>query len=343
MQINPEILNQWGIDSSHVTLSRFGSGHIHQTFLLTVQNTPAYILQKLNTDVFKAPEAISANIKAISDYLKKNHPEYPFPGAIATYSGSEPLEFNGEAWRLTSFIPNSYSPNELVNPSQAFEAAAAFGKLTRLLNSISLAGFRETIPGFHNLRDRFDQFKVALNQSSGERIAQAENEISFYLENEYLVNIFDEIRLNEFIPRRVQHHDTKINNVLFDKDSHRALAVCDLDTLMPGYFISDLGDMIRTYTSAENEESTNWDQIKVRPEFLQALKEGYLSQMEEFLTPAEKNYIPYSGEFMIYMQGIRFLSDFLNGDTYYPVSHELHNLFRTRNQMILLKDYRKYM
>ena len=335
-----EALSHWKVPTSDRSIERFGSGHIHKTFLVKIAKEPSFILQELNTEVFKNPGHISSNIRGVAEYLERTAPDYLFPAPILTNQGEEPLYLNGKTWRLTRFIPNSYSPNELSDPDQAFKAARAFGELTRLLDKTPMERFAETIPDFHNLRFRFQQFQESLEQSTAERRKLADELTQYYLDNFHLVETYDCIVKEKRLPLRIQHHDTKINNILFDKTTHKTLAICDLDTLMPGYFISDLGDMIRTYTSAENEESTNWDAIKVRPQYLKALLDGYLSEMEPFLTTTEKQHLSYAGEFMIYMQGLRFLADYLNGDIYYPVKYDLNNFNRAKNQMILLEDYR---
>ena len=335
------ILDNWIDVSEEIELKRFGSGHIHQTFLVKIRNKSSYILQKLNTSIFGLPEVISKNIELASDFLSKKDPEYRFPGAELTRSGEPLLIENGEHWRLSRFIENSYSPDVLESPQQAFEAAKAFGKLSRLLHGIPMDGFQETIPDFHNLHFRYFQFEQAMVNTSTQRLKKAEGLVEFYKDQKTLVDVFDKINSDNLLPPRIQHHDTKINNVLFDNKTHKALAVCDLDTLMPGYFISDLGDMIRTYTSAENEDSTRWNEVKIRTPFLEALLQGYLSEMENVLTTDERYYLSYAGEFMIYMQGLRFLSDYLNGDIYYPVKYEQHNYDRAKNQMILLQNYQE--
>jgi len=315
-------------------IKTMGSGLIHQTFL--IKGSKSYVLQKLNTSIFKNPEQIEKNIALTSGYLKEINPEYLFPASIPTYEG-KPLFFDGITyWRLSPFVFNSITIDVADKPELAFEAAKAFGQLAKLLNDISVNDFEITISDFHNLSFRYEQFQSAISEGISSRISHAAELIQFYNSQKRIVDVFDEIKKDKLLPIRVQHHDTKINNVLLDSDSMNALAICDLDTLMPGYFISDLGDMVRTYTSAENEESTNWDAIKVRPDYYDSLMRGYLSEMQNSLTETEKEYLFYAGEFMIYMQGLRFLADYLLGDVYYPVKHELHNFNRSKNQMLLL-------
>ena len=331
-----EILKLYDLDHNNFSIKPIGSGLVHQTYL--VKGKKQYVLQRINTSIFKAPELIAQNIKACKDYLRHSHPEYLFVGFIPTKNNLSYATFNGQFWRLTPFVESSITLDLLNKPALAYEAAKAFGQLAKYLNGVSTESFEDSIPNFHNLSYRFEQFQEALENGNSERIKQSKVLIDFYLNQKRIVDVFNEIKVEGLFPTRIQHHDTKINNVLLDKDSHKALAICDLDTLMPGYFISDLGDMVRTYTSAENEDSTNWDAIKVRPAYYNALMQGYLSEMEDSLTVLEKDSLFYAGEFMIYMQGLRFFSDYLMDDVYYPVKYDLHNFNRAKNQMLLLES-----
>ncbi|MGR3810734.1 phosphotransferase enzyme family protein [Jiulongibacter sp. NS-SX5] len=339
MNLKP-ILSHWITTDSILKIEEFGSGLIHKTYRVKTLNGGQFILQEINTTVFKKPEIMSENIRMVSEYLSQNAPDYIFPSIITTKDKNAFLEKENKCWRLSRFITNSYSLDTLSKPEQAYQAAAAFGKLSRHLEHIDLSPFKETIDRFHNLGFRFQEFTNALENTTKERKLKAELLIQFYFQQKGILETFKSIQSKKIgIPLRIQHHDTKVNNALFDKYSQKAITVCDLDTLMPGYFISDLGDMVRTYTSSEDENSKNWSQIKVREDYLKALIEGYLSEMEQVLTPEEKGLIPYAGSFMIYMQGLRFLTDFLNGDQYYPVSHSLQNFDRAKNQKLLLEDY----
>ncbi len=201
-----------------------------------------------------------------------------------------------------------------------------------------MSKFEATIPDFHNLSFRYQQFQEALAQATPERKEVAQEAIDYFLNKQEIVATYDSLLQDPDFPDRLMHHDTKINNVLLDTDTQQGLAVCDLDTLMPGKVISDLGDMVRTYVSPVSEESTDFEKVIVREDYYQALVEGYLSEMKTVLTETEKSAIFYSGLFLVYMQGIRFLADYLNGDVYYPIKYPTHNLDRARNQMVLLQD-----
>ncbi|TDB67847.1 phosphotransferase enzyme family protein [Arundinibacter roseus] len=315
----------------------FGSGHINHTFLVHSFEGEKYILQKINTQVFQKPEAIANNLSLAAKHLETHAPGYLFLTPVHTLTGDEMFVEAGEYWRLTVFVPNSMSINEATSPEQAYEAARQFGLLARHLNGLSMNGFKATIPDFHNLTWRYQQFQQALDSSSESRKKEAAECIQYFLRSKLIVDTYQVLLRNPDFPDRLMHHDTKINNVLLNTTSQKGLCVCDLDTLMPGKIISDVGDMIRTFVSPVSEESTDFEKISVRLEYYEALMNGYLSEMKYVLTPTEKDVLFFSGPFLVYMQGLRFLADFLNGDVYYPIRYPEHNLRRAQNQMVLLQ------
>ena len=333
------ILKSFGLEPTKYSIKSFGSGHINSTFLLESDTTNLkLVLQKININVFKEPLIIAQNIGNTSNYLAKTYPNYLFIHQIKTKDGQDLALLHGDYWRLSAFIPNSYSINSVSDPEMAFEAGQAFGQLTKNLHDMPVDGLKPSIPGFHDLGWRYEQFEDALQNGNHERKAAIKEEIEFIQNHKYLVDTYKAIINNVDYPTRMIHHDTKINNVLFDQTTHKGLCVCDLDTLMPGKIISDLGDMVRTYTCEESEESVEFDKIKIRKAYFEALMKGYLSQMKTLLSPAEKENLFFAGPFMIYMQGLRFLTDYLNNDIYYPIKYPENNLNRAKNQRILLED-----
>lgn len=333
----PFILTQFGIEPKN-TLRPFGSGHINHTFLVESQDGFHFVLQKINTQVFRQPWAIANNLGKAALYLAQRHPTYPFITPLPTLDGQELFVENENYWRLTPFVPNSTSIDEATTPQQAYEAARQFGLLARNLNGLDMSQFQASVPNFHNLSFRYQQFQEALGQANEASKDTARKIVDYFLNKKEIVETYEGLLQNPDFPDRLMHHDTKINNVLLDADTQQGLAVCDLDTLMPGKVISDLGDMIRTFVSPVSEESTEFEKVVVRQDYYQALIEGYLSEMKAVLTDTEKSAIFYSGLFLVYMQGIRFLADYLNGDVYYPIKYPEHNLNRARNQMVLLQD-----
>ncbi|PAW94760.1 hypothetical protein CKK33_15155 [Mucilaginibacter sp. MD40] len=333
-----EILDSFGINASECQVVPFGSGLINKTYKVT-KGLNAFILQRINTDVFTDPYAIDRNLGLIQDYLHKHHTGYLFVAPLKNASGKSVIEAsNGSFYRLFPFIEGSRTVNHLQHPHEAYNAAAQFGRFTRLLDSFEVGKLAYTLTDFHNLDLRYRQFQQALQDSLSNKQEQARDAIADAESNMHIVDTYKQIVNNKNFRLRVVHHDTKINNVLFDEEGN-ALCLVDLDTVMPGYYMSDVGDMMRTYIAAADEEEQDLDRIKVRKEFLKEIYAGYMSEMGDILHEEEKEQFLYSGEMMIYMQALRFLTDFLNNDTYYGARYEGHNLTRARNQFRLLKEY----
>ncbi len=328
------VLSSYGLDGERLKIHRIDSGHINYTYKVE----PYWILQRINTNVFKNPEILASNLQAAAAYLKEKAPDYLFLKAIQSNAGLALVyDHDGYPWRLFPFINNTITINEVEDATQAFEAASAFGQLTKLLNGCDVKLFQETIPKFHNLPLRYLQFEQALNTADADRKESSRQLCGDYMRFNYLVKDFEALVDSHQLQLRITHNDTKINNVLFDSEAKKAICVIDLDTLMPGYFLYDLGDMIRTFVSPAAEDETDLSKIEVRKEIYQAILEGYLSQMTEILTAYEKKAVPLAGPIMTYMIGLRFLIDYLNNDSYYQVAYPQHNLDRAANQFSLLE------
>lgn len=338
LNLDEAILKAYGFDKNTVTLQQIGSGHINRTYLLFAPNQQKYILQNINVQVFHDPSAIANNINAVAEYLHTNYPNYLFPAPIATVKGEFMAQHQGQYWRLLPFVGNTIAFDALNEPKQAYEAAKQFGKLSLLLNGFDTSLLKPTIPGFHNLALRYEQFTFALSQSSTTLKAEAEQAIETALQHHFILDYYRSYEHRKDFPDRVIHHDTKISNVLLDETTHDGICVIDLDTLMPGKFISDLGDMLRSYICAYPESETNLELIKIRLPYFKATIEGYLSEMGTILTPTEKELILFSGKYMVYMQALRFLTDYLSGSIYYPIAYPKQNLDRAKNQFRLLKE-----
>jgi Ser/Thr protein kinase RdoA (MazF antagonist) len=339
LNIDPEILKLYGFLPANVSLKQIGSGHINSTYFLSLSNQPEqYILQHINDEVFTDPDAIANNINAISIYLREHYPEYLFPAPIQTVKGELMAIHNGKYWRLLPFVKNSNAFDVLTEPNQAHEAAKQFGKLSRLLDHFDASLLKPTIPGFHDLGWRYEQFHFALNQADPALTVQAKREIETAIQHQFILAYYNSFEHSKDFPNRVMHHDTKISNVLLDSNDYHGICVIDLDTLMSGKFISDLGDMMRTYLSAFSENETDFSRVKIRIPYFKAMIAGYLSEMGSILTHTEKELILFSGKYIIYMQALRFLTDYLNGSIYYPISYPTQNLNRAKNQFKLLKE-----
>ncbi|WP_231464157.1 MULTISPECIES: phosphotransferase enzyme family protein [unclassified Pedobacter] len=333
-----KVLEGFGIDTSKAEYKPFGSGLINHTWKISSPDGE-FILQKINTHVFSSPKDISDNMLMIKQYLDSVAPKYFFVGPIIAKNGDSILELDGETYRLFPYVVNSLTIDEVEKPEQAYHAAKQFGKFTRMLEAFNPNKLKISIQDFHNLPFRVKQYRKALNIASKQRLEEAEWAIKEIERHFNIVNIFNEAVEKKELTVRVIHHDTKINNVLLNKNTGGGICVIDLDTVMPGYFISDVGDMMRTYLSLSNEEETNFENIKIRPEMFAAIYKGYMEEMEKTLNKSEKELFIYSGKFMIFMQAIRFLTDFLSGDLYYKISYPSHNLTRAENQIFLLNKY----
>ena len=335
-----EVLSEYGFQADKVSLKLFGTGHINSTWLLTLQNSEEqFVLQSINRNVFKEPEIIAANVKLIGDYLKKNNPEYLFVGSIPTQKGKEMAYVEGEYYKLTRFINNSVSFDTLTDPDQAYEAAVQFGRLNRLLADFDASQLNETILGFHDLGLRYKQFSDSLANTSELLKEKAAEEIQKAKHFSFILDYFNSFKDSKGFPDRAMHHDTKISNMLFNTETMKGICVIDLDTMMAGKFISDLGDMMRTYLCAFSENEPDTDKIFIRIEYFEAIIKGYLQEMGSILSSVEKELILFSGKYIIYMQAIRFLSDYLNGNIYYPTAYPEQNLDRTKNQFKLLAEF----
>lgn len=332
-----EILQAFGFDEKSVSVKGFGSGLINNTWMVANGGSD-YILQRINNNVFKEPEAIAANIDSIGNYLAAAYPRYKFTMPFPSLNGSTLLYKEGEGYfRMFGYVEGSHSIDVVKTPEQAYEAAGQFGKFTALLSGYDASKLRTTIPDFHNISLRYNQFLLSLKNGNAERLKESATLIELLNRHSDIVGVYDKITEDTNFKLRVTHHDTKISNVLFDNND-KGLCVIDLDTVMPGYFISDVGDMMRTYLSPVTEEEKDFSKIEIREDFYKAIVQGYYNQMKGVLTETEKKYFFYAGVFIIYMQALRFLTDYLYNDIYYGAKYPDHNFIRANNQAILLKS-----
>lgn len=338
LKVDEEILKAYGFTSTTIKLQQIGSGHINRTYLLLTEDGDKYVLQRLNTSVFTQPHLIASNLKKVSNELTSRYPFYLFPAPLPTKNGDLLATVEKEHWRLLPFVADAISFDALSDPKQAYEAAKQFGKLTRLLDKFDTSTLKPTIQRFHDLNLRYQQFIEATEQAQSHLKEFSANEIKNAISLKSIVQDYTYHLNNPDFPDRVIHHDTKISNVLLNEEDHTGVCVIDLDTLMGGKYISDVGDMMRTYLCEFSEDEKDLGKIKIRLPYFKATISGYLSEMAIILTPTEKKLILFSGKFIIYMQALRFLTDYLNGSVYYPISYDEHNLDRAKNQFKLLSE-----
>jgi Ser/Thr protein kinase RdoA (MazF antagonist) len=329
------ILKSYGLHENSL-IQPLTSGLINKTLKVT-DGDKNYVLQQINVQVFKDPHHLAGNIGMIDQYLKAHYPEYLFVAPLANADNTTLYHDKDQGYfRLFKFIEGSHTIDVAHTAEQAFEAAYQFGKFTRLLSGFDATRLHTTIPDFHNLTLRYQQFENALKIGNATRIKQSRHLVKTIQDHTSIVDKFEQIRSSKEVRQRVTHHDTKISNVLFDQNG-KGMCVIDLDTTMPGYFISDVGDMMRTYLSPSSEEVKEFDTIEVREDFFSAIVQGYVGIMGDELTATEKDLIFYSGLFLIYMQALRFLTDYFNNDVYYGARYEEHNFVRAGNQLQLLR------
>ncbi len=335
MQILKRVLAAYGITNESVKAEIIGSGLINHTWKVT-NNGSEYILQLVNQHVFKQPEDIAYNIDLVAAYLKEHHPAYSFTSPVTAIDESTLVYIEEEGYfRMFPFVKGSVSVDVVETAKQAYEAAVQFGRFTKLLSGLNSSQLRITIASFHDLTLRYQQFLAAIKIGNQQRIKESDLLIKKLVGYSAIAEEYQRIKTDPSFKVRVTHHDTKISNILFDEKGN-GLCVIDLDTLMPGYFFSDVGDMMRTCLSPVSEEEQDFSKIEVREDFYKAIVRGYYNEMQHELTSTEKNAFFYAGEFMIYMQAIRFLTDHLNDDVYYGAKYPGHNYSRASNQATLL-------
>jgi Ser/Thr protein kinase RdoA (MazF antagonist) len=329
----------YGLRATDFVVSPISTGHINATYKLV--GRPGYVLQQVNTAVFSNPDIIASNLEAARLHLRQHAPDYLFLAPLATRTGEMFWREQAGVWRLFPLVEDSITVNEVATVEEAFDAAAAFGRLTRLLSNANVAQFRPVIERFHDLAWRYEQLQQALEQTSLALKREAAAAIAQAQEFSFLVARYQQQAGSGGWPLRITHNDTKINNLLLHEQTRKPIAVIDLDTLMPGYFLYDVGDLLRTVAPPVSEEERATAKVVVRQEFAQAVIEGYQSEMGNVLTAAERESVTLAGPMLAYMMAIRFLADYLRGNTYYHISYADQNLVRAQNQLKLVGEFLK--
>jgi Ser/Thr protein kinase RdoA (MazF antagonist) len=319
------------------TAEPFGKGLIHRSYAVTLDNGARFLLQRINTRVFPRPVELMENIDRVTAHLSRIAAE---TGARslrlipATDGRTFSIDSDGIYWRLYRYIDNTHTIDHIESAEQCFIVARAFGDFQRQLTTLPPPRLHDTIPGFHDTPSRLAALDRAIAADPAHRARLADPEIDFVSARLPLARVL----LDRGMPERVTHNDTKINNVLLDQDTGQAVCVIDLDTVMPGLAVYDFGDMVRTATCPAPEDEPDLTRIRARFDYFEALVRGYLAGAGSFLTRDEKLSLAAAGKLITFEQGVRFLTDYLNGDTYYPVARPTHNLDRTRTQFRLLES-----
>ncbi len=342
-----EIAKQFATTGTIGEIISHGGGHINDSYHLInqVAGEPDYLLQRVNHYVFKDVDLLMKNMSIVTEHISsiiaKTDPENLSRKSLqiipSVGGGTYFIDPDGNFWRVLNFIKDHVVFESTKDPELAYEGARMFGDFTRMMAGLNASDLGHTIPRFHDLKWRLTQLKDSIKENAADRLDFVKKEIQYVESTSKLMLTVQELGEKGAIPLRVIHHDTKINNVLFDKD-HKGLCVIDLDTVMPGYVHSDFGDGIRTFTNTGEEDDEDLDNISMDMELFRSFASGFLHSTSDVLNRIEIDTLVYGGLLLPFMQGVRFLTDYIAGDVYYKIKHKEHNLVRTRAQFKLVQD-----
>lgn len=344
-----EVIDNFNFQGCLISKVTWGNGHINDTYLLTYENKEhretRYILQRMNKSIFKQPVELMENVMNVTSYLRniiiKNdgNPERETLNVIPAKNGRPfYVDSVGEYWRAYLYIEDATCYEQVERPEDFYESAVAFGNFQRLLADYPAETLHETIKGFHDTKARFAAFKKAVEEDICGRAASVKDEINFVLEREDVANYFGELLEKGELVIRVTHNDTKLNNIMMDNKTRKGICVIDLDTVMPGLAMNDFGDSIRFGASTGAEDETDLDKIWCDMELFEIYTKGFIEGCGGKLTKREIELLPMGAKVMTFECGMRFLADYLQGDTYFKIHREHHNLDRCRTQFKLVAD-----
>lgn len=339
------ILAQFATEGKVAEIKPLGNGLINDTYIVSTEGSaPDYVLQRINHNIFTDVDGLQRNIQAVTRHIRRKLTEQGADDLDRRVLTFIPLRndpettyfFDGESyWRISLFIPDAQT-FEAVTPEYSRYAGQAFGDFQAMLVDIP-DQLTETIPDFHNMEFRLQQLREAIADDKAGRLAEVRDIADDLLRRADDMTLAERLHREGRLPKRICHCDTKVNNMLFDRDGN-VLCVIDLDTVMPSYVFSDYGDFLRTGANTGAEDDPDLDRVSFNMEIFKAFTEGYLSTAGRFLTDTEVENLPYAATLFPYMQAVRFFADYLNGDTYYKTAYPDHNLVRTRAQIRLLQS-----
>jgi len=340
------IVKQFQISGEPVDVQPYGSGHIHDTYVVKCRQEKMclrYILQRINSSIFKNPEAVMENIVRVTTHIRgklddagANDIQRRVLKVVPTQEGRAYFRCpEGNYWRCFNFIENARTYNICRSPEHIYESARAFGEFENYLIDLPGPALHETIPDFHNGPKRFMAFQTALKKNKYNRAKSVKKEIDFLLSNSWIFDVLPKLAKENKIPLRITHNDAKNNNIMFDNTTLKAICVIDLDTVMPGISLYDFGDIVRTTISDAAEDEPDLSKVTIDISRFEAIVKGYLSSAGTFLNKVEVNNLLLGAKIIILEQAVRFLTDLLAGDTYYKINRPDHNLDRTRTQIRL--------
>jgi hypothetical protein len=343
------VAQQFQIEGRFLSSEPYGNGHINDTYAATYQQGDGarrYIHQRINHDIFKDPISVMENVGRITAYLRhkllaRNLSDVDRQTLTLIPATNNQIYYQDEAgnvWRTYLLIEDAQTYDVVTSPAQAYEVGKAFGNFQKQLDDLPGPRLRETIPDFHHTLKRFQALQAAIEADRANRARSARAEIDFALQHESVAGVLIELQEQGHIPERVTHNDTKINNVMIDNRSGQGICVIDLDTVMPGLALYDFGDMVRTATCLAAEDEQDLSKVFMQMPLFEKLAQGYLEAAGDFLTPAEVDHLAFSGKLITFEIGIRFLTDYLNGDTYFKTHRPDQNLDRCRTQFKLAQS-----
>lgn len=340
-QDKSNILRAFRLDSAPVSCEDYGCGHVNVTFLVVTETGRRYILQKINHHAFRNVQGLSENIAAVTEFLRaKSGDPRSVMALIRTTDGAPHICYKDEYWRVYDYVDGTICLQQPETDEDFYQAAVGFGTFAQLLSDFPAEKLHETIPNFHNTPDRYRIFREAIARDAAHRAAAVQPEIDFALAREAeMATIQNALAAGE-IPLRVTHNDTKLNNVLLDAQTRKALCVVDLDTVMPGSSLYDFGDAIRYGASTAAEDERDLSRVEMDLELFRVFTRGYVRACPN-LTPRELELLPLGAKTMTMECGVRFLTDHLDGDKYFSVHREGQNLDRARTQFKLAADMEK--
>ncbi len=350
MSIKNEIkmlANHFGIEGELIDFSVYTDGHINSTFRADFEKddrVERFIVQGINTHVFKNPDELMENIVNVTKYLKGKIDEAGGDSSrqclefLEADTGKYYLYHNEKCWRIYRYIDKSYTLNYIKNRRFFESAGKAFGRFQRNLSGYPMETLHETIKDFHNTPKRVETLEKSVAADVKGRAKEVEKEIKFALDRKEDAKVLLDLYKEGLIPLRVTHNDTKLNNVLFDEETNKAICVIDLDTIMPGFSLYDFGDAIRFGGNTTKEDDANLDNVNISVELFKSYARGFLSTCAKALTKSEVDHLAFSAKLMTYECGVRFLTDYLDGDVYFRTEYPGHNLVRARNQFKLVAE-----
>ena len=339
------VADSFKIDGSVIHIEECHNGHINRTYFLTCENGKRYVMQMVNTDIFKKPDEVMENIVGVTEHIRRGYEAKGIDSdrralrVIWTKSGKWGyVDERGVYWRMYDFVEDSDCYMQVESAEMFEKVGFAFGQFQRQLADFDASKLHESIPNFHNTEWRYANLEKAIAENKSGRAHLIPDEIKFALDRKEITSFINKSIADGSLSLRVTHNDTKLNNIMIDHETGEGICVIDLDTVMPGSVLADFGDSIRFGASSAAEDETDLSKVYCRLDMFEAYAKGFIEGLEGSLSESEIRALPMGALILTYETGIRFLSDYLDGDVYFRVAHPNHNLDRARNQFKLVAD-----